>query len=66
MEIEFAKHALSNPAGLLTRERPVTCNDDKLFTEMRYLKQPQLGVGHILEAVGVGVVELQSMFLMKK
>ena len=39
------------------------CNDDKLFVEIRCLKQPQevtLGDGHVLEATGVGVVELQA------
>ena len=39
------------------------CNDDKLFNNIRYLKEPQevtLGDGHILEAIGIGVVELQA------
>lgn len=38
------------------------CND-KLFVEIRCLKQPQkvtLGDGHVLEALGVGAVELQA------
>ena len=39
------------------------CNDDKLFAEIKYLKQPQkvtLGDGHILNATGIGVVKLQA------
>ena len=39
------------------------CNDDKLFNNIQYLKEPQevtLGDGHILEAIGIGVVELQA------
>ena len=39
------------------------CNDDKLFVEIRCLKQPQevtLGDEHVLEATGVGIVELQA------
>ena len=39
------------------------CNDDKLFVEIQCLKQPQeviLGDGHVLEATGVGAVELQA------
>ena len=67
----MTKHALSasvNPPDSWVIDSGATChmcNDDMLFTEMRYLKQPQeimLGDGHILEAIGVGVVELQSIF----
>ena len=39
------------------------CNDEQLFVNIQYLKQPQkvtLGDGHVLKATGIGTVEVQA------